>query len=196
MKNIPALLADFANGLFALLLAAYVSEIEVLWWHIPVGIVLAILPDLDAVPELLHRGKVAASAQYQSDHRDLLHKPLLFMVIGIILTINFGYWGWVFFFATVLHFLNDMYGTGWGVPLFAPFSKHRYKLFTNQDNDFSMRPRHFLRVIKYDSLQNEIVEHGDEDWIKHTYIQVGLLAIIEYSLFFLACVLLFVHFMS
>ncbi len=62
MKSILALLADWANGIFAVLLAATILGLDPLWWHFIVGIVLAMSPDIDAIPELLARGKVASSA--------------------------------------------------------------------------------------------------------------------------------------
>ncbi len=134
MKNILALLADLANGIFAVLLASYVTQSEVVWWLFLIGVPLAMCPDLDAIPELLKRGKVSASDEYAYDHRDLLHLPILYILVGTLLAWLFGFWGFVFLFATLLHFINDLYGTGWGIPLFWPITKKRYKLLGRRAN--------------------------------------------------------------
>lgn len=77
MKYVLALLADWANGIFAVLLALWVTGTEVVFWYFLVGIALSHLPNIDALSELWRRGKVAASAENMADHRDGLHYPLI-----------------------------------------------------------------------------------------------------------------------
>ena len=38
VAHVVVLLADFANGIFAVLLAAYVTGGAVFWWHFGIGI--------------------------------------------------------------------------------------------------------------------------------------------------------------
>lgn len=111
MKQALSLLADIANGIFAVLLAGYFSGTEIVWWHFIIGIPLAMSPDLDALPELIRRGRVGSSAGHTHDHRDGLHFPILFLVTGLLLTYLFPFFGLLFIFATVLHFINDLYFT-------------------------------------------------------------------------------------
>ena len=134
MSYILVLLADWANGIFAVVLASLVSSTEVAWWHYFVGIALSHSPDLDALPELWRRGRVGADAEHESDHRDGLHYPLALLAVGVLATWLFGYWGWVMLFSLMLHLVNDLYGTGWGLKLFWPLSNRQYKLLGRRVN--------------------------------------------------------------
>ena len=118
MKNILALLADWANGIFAVLMASWWLGVEPLWWYFLIGIAMSHLPDLDAVPELIRRGKVSASADNAYDHREGLHYPIIIIGLGGIAAYLFPYWGLVLLIALLLHLVNDLYGTGWGIKLF------------------------------------------------------------------------------
>ena len=205
MKQILPILADIANGIFAVLLAGYAAGTEVAWWHFLVGIPLALLPDLDAVPELLKNGKVAAFAEHTHDHRDGLHFPILFLLIGICASVYIGFFGYIFLFATMFHFINDLYGTGWGIPLFWPFSKRKYKFFGSRANqpeallvthsEYSMleeaeQKQRLVVSWSEDELPMHIKRFGFDDWIDKVYLTVNWISIVEYSLFFMAVVLL------
>ena len=194
MKNILPVLADFANGIFAVFIASYITHMDIVAWHFIVGILLAMCPDLDAIPELYRRGRIAASKSFLHDHRETLHRPLIFILLGTCIIYFQPYWGVLFLVATMLHFVNDMYGTGWGVPLFSPFNKDRYKFFTDGDNKSSLHPKNMIRVFKQQSLTQSIKEHGDDDWILHNYVTPNTVTLVEYALFGIACVLVMLHF--
>lgn len=155
MKNILSLLADWANGIFAVLFAVWWFGVDPLWWHFIVGMVLSHAPDVDAIPELLRRGKVAASAEHPYDHREALHYPLILTALGSLVAYLVPYWGMVFLVAVVLHLINDLYGTGWGVKLFWPISKRNYKFLGRRVN----RLRYLLEQ--------------DGDWDKQTREERG-----------------------
>ncbi len=204
LKPLLSLLADFANGIFATLLAAYFTGTEVLWWHFLIGIPLAMLPDLDALPELLRRGKVSSSSENTRDHRDGLHFPILFLIVGIAAGQYFGFYGYLFLFATMLHFVNDLYGTGWGIPLFWPVTKRKYKFFGSRVNQLkSMLPAddgegsliaseqqpHFIASWSEEEMPYYIKRFGVDDWIDKVYLTVNWISITEYSLFILSIIL-------
>ena len=134
MKEVLALLADWANGIFAVVLASYITGTEIVWWHFIIGILIAMCPDLDAIPELIKRKKTAASAEHPSDHRGGLHYPIVFLIIGVVFIYLHPFFGWMFLIAVVLHFINDLYGTGWGIPLLWPVTDRRYKLLGRRVN--------------------------------------------------------------
>jgi hypothetical protein len=191
MKMILPVLADFANGIFATIIAGYATGTEVVWWHFVIGIGFAMSPDIDAIPELLRRGKVAASREHESDHRELLHYPIVFVVAGVLVFVYYPFWGALFLSATLFHFLNDLYGTGWGVSLFWPLTKDRFKLFTDSENIFSFTFRHAIRRIPHKDLAKEIHDHGMEDWIDEFYLKANPVSIVEYLVFAFALILLF-----
>lgn len=205
MKSILALLADFANGIFVIIIVSAVFGVEPLWWHFVVGIVLAMSPDIDAVPELLARGRVSASVEHLRDHRTFLHYPIISLPLGLLATYLFGFWGLVWLVAIVLHLVNDLYGTGWGLPLLYPFSSRHYKFFARRANslpillqtngDFDLLPRSETKINlvtswKSEELPRYIARYGVDDWIKYWYLSPNPTSIIEYGLFSLALVLM------
>ena len=204
MKNILPILADLANGMFAVVLVSYGIGHEIVWWYFLVGIVCAMSPDIDAIPELLMRGRVAASAEHPRDHRTFLHYPIVSIPLGLLAVWLFPYWGAIWFVAVMLHLVNDLYGTGWGLPLLYPFCTDHFKFFTRKVNLWPrlLRERNlfegvthedirvrFLVLWKQDELQALIQRYGIDKWIEVCYLRLTVVAIVEYSLFVLASAL-------
>lgn len=205
MKTILTLLADWANGIFAVILAGLITDTEIVWWYVPIGLLLAMFPDLDASPELLKRGKLAASAEHVGDHREGLHYPIVFLIGGGILAYIFPFFGWMFLIATTLHFINDLYGTGWGIPLLWPLTNRRYKLLGRRANCMKYvmvekgdwdRLSHDERRLRFivswskEELTPYIKRWGLEDWIEPSYLRLNWVSGIEYGLFLFALILL------
>jgi len=208
MKNIPVLLADFANGIFAVFIASYFFGIEPEWWYFLVGIVLAMSPDIDALPELLRRGQVSVSAEHLRDHRTFLHYPMIALLLGLLASIYFGYWGTLWLIAVILHLLNDMYGAGWGLPVLWPVSNIHYKLAARRVNKLKyllVESGEWNQVASLDrklrlvsswskaELPEYIRQYGMENWIGSYYLRFNFVCALEYSLFGSAVVLLLVH---
>lgn len=205
MRNILVLLADWANGIFAVVLAGHVTGSEILWWHFLIGILFAMCPDLDAVSELLHRGKLAASAQHLGDHREGLHYPIAFFVTGGIFAYVTPFFGLMFLFAVALHFINDLYGTGWGISILWPFTNRRYKFLGRRANRMkssliksgdwdrlSVSERRLRLIVSWskDELTDYIQKWGIEDWIPEYYFRINWISGIEYGLFVLGVILM------
>jgi len=207
MKEILALLADFANGIFAIIFASYITNTEVLWWYFPIGILLAMSPDLDAIPELLKRGRVSASSEYATDHREGLHYPIIFIFIGTLLSYFYGFWGYTFLLAIILHFINDLYGTGWGIPALWPKNKKRYKFLGRrvnrmksvliEDGDWeklSNSERKLRLVVSWEEseLTSYIQKWGVDKWIEKYYLRINWISGVEYSLFIVSIILIII----
>jgi len=204
MKNILVLLADWANGVFAVVLAGWITNTEIIWWHFLIGILFAMCPDLDAIPELLQRGKLSASAKHTADHRDGLHYPILFLLVGGVSAYMFPFFGSMFLIATLLHFLNDFYGTGWGIQLLWPFTNRRYKLLGRKANrmkyvlvakgdwdNLSDDERRLRFVVSWTGpeLPHYIQKWGMDEWITPYYFRLNWISGIEYGLFLFAITL-------
>lgn len=200
MKILP-ILADIANGVFATVFAGYVTGTEILWWHFLIGIPLAMLPDLDAIPELMHRGKISFYVDQPKYHRDGLHYPIVFLIAGVALIFFVPFWGWLFLTATMLHFVNDLYGTGFGIQLFWPFSNRYFKFFTRRAGwlrymlreygiwdqlSMSERKVRFYVSIKKDDMPGYMKQWGLDQWIEPYYLRLNWVSGVEYSLFVLA----------
>jgi hypothetical protein len=175
----------------------------VIWWHFFVGILLSHLPDIDAVPELMTRGRVSASSQQIHDHRTFLHYPVIALVIGTGMVWWLGYWGLVAAIAIALHLINDLYGTGWGLKLFWPISQRSYKVcgrranrlryILQQDGDWERLPsqERQLRILvswSTSELPDYIKRWGIDAWIPLWYYRLNWVSGIEYGLFVMACI--------
>jgi hypothetical protein len=203
MKYILVFLADWANGLFAVLLTSYVTGIQAEWWHFLIGVIFSHFPDLDALPELWRRGKVSANVDHPYDHRDGLHYPIVLLSIGIGLYAMIPYWGFIFFIVTALHLFNDFYGTGWGIKLFWPVSNSNFKLLGRRVNrlrvlletsdDWSHLPDNERRLRLIVSWQAEelpmyIKRWGVDGWIEEYYLKFNWINAVEYCLFGIALI--------
>jgi len=205
LVQIPSLFADWANGIFAVLAVSWITGIEPQWWYFLIGILLSHSPDIDALPELLRRGKVAASVDHPEDHRSLLHYPIpVLMALALLIPVD-PYWGLVWFAAVTLHYCNDFYGTGWGLRVMWPFLPHNYKLLGRRVN----RLEHILRsggdwgqlseserrlrfVVSWNQaeLPQYLLRWGIDDWAVPYYWRFNWIMAVEYSLFLLAIVLM------
>jgi hypothetical protein len=207
MKNLVSLLADWANGIFAVLIASWWFGIDPLWWHFLVGLVLSHAPDIDAIPELLKRGKVAASAEHPHDHREALHYPVVLIILAVGIAYVLPYWGTIFLVAVILHLVNDLYGTGWGIKLFWPISNRNYKVLgrrvnrlrylLEQDGDWDKQTyeeRSLKWLVSWSprELPSYMTRWGIDDWIPKYYFHLNSISVIEYGLFIIAFVLMLI----
>ncbi len=189
---------------FALLFVAEITDTQLVWWYIPIAILFSHTPDVDTLPELFHRKKVAASSAFVSDHRTFLHYPIISLPFGIVSGFLFGFWGWVWCVALILHLLNDLYGTGWGLPLLWPVSTRRYKVLgrrvnrlkylLQQSGQYQRLPhneRKLCFAVSWSAKEppEYIQKWGMEDWIEKIYMRLTWISGIEYLLFIGACVL-------
>lgn len=207
MLNILSLLADWANGIFAVLIVSWLFGVDPVWWYFVVGILLSHSPDLDAVPELFRRGRVSASAEHPHDHRDALHYPVVLIVLAGTVAYVFPYWGTIFLIAVSLHLVNDLYGTGWGIKLCWPVSNRNYKLLGRRanrlryilenDGDWEKlakdeRRLRFLVSWSQVELPEYINRWGIDDWIPKYYVHLNSISLIEYTLFIISVVMMLV----
>jgi len=186
------LLGDLGLGLIVYVCISFVYD-QTSPLAFGLAVFLSFAPDLDALAEISRRGKVAASADHPVDHREVLHKPLIWLLVTGGLWMWFGYYGAIAFFAILFHFLHDSVLTGWGVPWLAPFSKTRFKFFVDEANTESFARRNWVRTWTPEELTRMIIAHGDENWIKNLYLLPTPASVIEYSMFGISLVLLTWH---
>lgn len=182
MYRVLPLLGDIG---LAILVVVFVSVFQdhspSMWAWLCVPLIF--FPDIDALVEFLARGNVAASKEHPFDHREILHKPLVFMWIPILLWPLNSYMSAIVFFIVLIHFLHDSVLTGWGVSWFWPFTKRRIKFFVNERNENSFARKDWIRSWDEKELQEAIVKYGYEDWIERLYFQPSVVRTIEFSIF-------------
>jgi len=190
MYKLLPLLGDLGLGIISVVCVSFVYGKEVDGAFVLLA--LAFLPDLDALPELWRHGQVAASKDHPADHRELLHKPILWLGVAGFCWWYFGYYGAVSFVVLLLHFVHDSVLTGWGVPWLWPFSKVRIKFFVDEKNEVSLAPKNWIRTWNKLELQHAIVIYGNKNWIEDLYLRPTVVSAVEYGIFLLSLVALLV----
>lgn len=195
------MLLHISFGLITALFAHRWFGVEMSWWLCLIGIASALLPDIDALPELWKNGRVAAHSGNVHDHCNGLHYPTIttpsvFAIVAVaIYTHTYiesgaGNWSQVWFWASFIagnvfiHFILDSFGPGWGVRwTFVPHKPNtwsNYKFFCDRDNTPSW---HFLTSWRHDEIKQVMSMHGDKDWLKKYFQSTGFL--LEYIILML-----------
>ncbi len=170
-----------------ILLSIFVSQ----WFNLPLsnlfllfGIICALLPDADFLYHLFKRG---TKDNKDHEHRDILHYPILFIIVGLIIYYFSPLYGLVFISGTLLHLLHDSIGIGWGIQWLWPVNKNYFTFL------YRYQPKHkdsFPKKLLYTHKPHEIAElsrkYGDENWIKNIYFKLHPYSLIEFAVFVLA----------
>lgn len=175
-----------------ILLAILTSKLFNLTLTIPfviIGIVFALLPDIDCM--LLPIKKW--SSQYSHKHRDLLHYPLLYIFTGVLILLFFNKTLAVLFgLCSLMHFIHDSIGIGWGIQWLYPFSKNHYSFFNiYQPKHKEKIPKAFLHVWKDEEMDVIAEKYGDKNWFKNIYLHLHPYAIFEFLIFIIAIIILY-----
>ena len=180
---------DIAIGILLGLAVPAVFGESVSPMFVLIGIAFALLPDLDAVWEMIAR-KGKLSGKSQTIHREWLHYPLTYIPIAVLIYLLAGpTWGTLFAACITAHFLHDSIGIGWGIKWLAPFTQNSYKFFV-KDQDTSHL--HMIKTWQPNELTKVIKTHGDPDWIRNIYLRPSRTLIIESLMFIVAVVVLIV----
>jgi membrane-bound metal-dependent hydrolase YbcI (DUF457 family) len=161
---------DAGLGILSAVTVCWVFGVDPTFSLILVGILFAYIPDIDWVLDahFWKTGRVAAYAQNPYDHREGLHKPLLWALAISGFGIVFGGVGpFIAFVAVMAHFLHDTVGTGWGMPWLWPLSKRRIKLFATKQNEVVLYP--FLMSWSREELTHYITNYGRANWKDYYY---------------------------
>lgn len=148
-----------------------------------IGVIFALLPDMDFLIYWIKEKKTPG--KFSHNHRDLFHLPLLYIPIGSFIV----FWlGWIylflFVFNSLLHFLHDSFGIGWGIKWTYPLSKKTQKFF------FLKR---FINSWDEDELQKIAEKYGDPNWIKNIYFRPTLISITEAAVFLISLIVIFLE---
>ena len=107
------------------------------------------------------------NSKYFHLHRDNLSHSLLLPVIIFFLTFLIGGWrlSLLISLAVLTHPFLDLFGIGWGVKLFLPFSPKIYKIFYEKK---------FLTVFKDGKDRDKhINKYEVDDWLKRDYFTLN-----------------------
>lgn len=183
---------DIAFGIIVSIAVSKFLGVELTLLFIATGIFFTLLPDLDFILFLLRGGKAGKRAHF---HRDLLHRPFVYIPIGILILLPFGrQWILLFILTSLWHFIHDStaLGLGWGIRFFWPLSKNYFMFFrfrVGEEKKFPFKP-------VYNLERNEMLkmadEYGDPNWVRNLYLRPSVVLVTE--LVFLVSALLLLWF--
>ena len=188
------MLLDFALGIFSAIFLGWMFNFNPGFWYFFAGSLMTILPDSDFVFYFFKRRK-DKDKKNDHDHRDFIHYPLIYLPIGSLIFYLLGgeKWAMLFFLCSFLHFLHDSIALGWGIKWLYPFSKNNFAFFYL----YSRKERRGLRKLMFsfnkEKLAHYVAEHGDDDWIKNIYYNWHPIAIVEFLIFILSLVVIFLY---
>lgn len=151
---------DIGFGILLSMGASQIFEVPLTPALLALGIISALLPDID----MLWFGINRLLGSRQHDHRSFTHYPLLYMpAIGAVYALFGGLIASVVAAGVALHLIHDTIGLGHGIAWLAPFSYRKYRILP--------------------------VPPGDGRWIRNYYLRPNLIAYLEYGtlLFAIAC---------
>lgn len=167
---------DIAIGIITSIFISNVYSIDLTTQLLISGIIFNLLPDLDAIISLLKNNE-----KFSHYHRDLFHKPIIFIILGILIYFYLSQpLGLLFILNTLAHFVHDSIGIGWGVQWLWPFNKNHYAFFYLYSLPHKKIPRKLIYCWTHKELPDVVKEYGDEDWIRNIYFKFHPYAIIEY----------------
>jgi len=180
MQRIGLFLCDAGLGVFSAIFICWIFGTHVTLGYLVVGIIFAYIPDIDWVSDkhFWKTGTVAAYAANPYDHREGLHKPLLWALVlsswGLFVSTPTPH---IALTAVMMHFLHDTTGTGWGMPWLWPLSKRRFKLFSTLENVLTFRS--FFASWSYKELPHYITKYGRGNWKTYYYSTWTSVALVE-----------------
>jgi len=180
-KLILPIIGDLANGVFAVTAAAYLFTVDIQWWHFVIAVMISLLPDVDALPELFLHGAVGkrqTNSKLPTNHRSFMHYPALHLIFGLLLYSWDQFWGVTFIIAIMLHFLRDVLGTGWGVKLLWPVSHMNYKFTPSK-----IGSPHTTHGFADSEIPEIAATQGNSNWLEETYLRLTWISSVEYTLF-------------
>lgn len=184
-------LADFGHGILITILLLTLFDIEPSVIYFLLGLSFSVIPDLDGLKELFRFGKVGASDQ--GDHRDGLHYPFAWLLVGGGLIYINAFIGTLFILCVFAHFLNDSWGTGWGIPWLWPLSKRNYKFFSRKDVDADKTFESLVTSWDPQEKNAAIRQYGNGNWLVDTYARLNTISVIEYGTFVTALIVAVVY---
>lgn len=155
---------DIGFGLLLGLAHTFVTGGYPAWQPLALGVLFALLPDLDF---LIQAARRRSFAHVDHTHRDTLHHPIPYLVLGSALVwLLMPQYLALFIATSLVHFLHDSIGVGYGIPWLSPFSQRYGKLFCNHRGDFSWTSCVWWKRSERDVV---IAQRHDPDWVRNHY---------------------------
>lgn len=154
------------------------------------GVTAMLLPDIDFIIAFIRKRTIP-----HSDHRDLLHAPLLFIpVAGVLGSLICWQVGVLFMIGALLHFIHDSIGIGWGVRWLYPLTPISYLLLYKAGTPTNKDMPNKLFYAWSPTERDELMQmYGDPHWIRNIYFRLHPYSLVEYAVAVIGVALVFVN---
>ncbi len=180
------MLLDIGLGIIIPIALSKIGGFELSNSYVFFGIIFSILPDMDLIIYEFIK-KINKNNKIRR-HRDIGHYPIFYIILGGILFyfINKKLL-LLFVICSLLHFIHDSIGIGWGIKWFFPFKKNSYQIFynINKNNDGSL-----IYSYKPEELDYISEKYGYPNWIRDIYLKFHLYSLVELAVFIISIILL------
>lgn len=193
IKYILPLLGDFGHAFCTAALIGLATQMSFSLMFVAWTVLFAFILDFDNIVPLV-RGHLSANKESPKDHRDGWHYPLLWTAVFVVVFLVYGLNVWTMSgaIAVLLHFINDSFGTGWGIQYFWPFTRVSYRLSAKQTNVAVDKDHPLVDAYTPEEKHVAIKSYGNPNWINDMYVHPSTTAKIEYAVFTLgACLILY-----
>jgi len=181
------MLLDIALGLVAASAYAFLSGLGLTPQLLMLGVAFALLPDADF---LISAARKRSFLKVDHTHRDLLHYPLPYLLVGGLITQALApALVPLFLILSIAHFVHDSVGIGWGIPWLFPLVQGHLKLFSDREGGFSWTDAVFWKPEERARL---VARHHDPDWIAHHHRGFSRTVAVELALLLVALAVLII----
>jgi hypothetical protein len=158
----------FVHLLAGSLVFLFLGKTDVDRIYLLIGAFWGIVPDLISYTVL----RTIKFDKWAHTHRDnfshSIFLPIIILVFGSFLKSKMTIMESI---AVLTHSFLDLFGIGWGVMLFYPFSKKTFKLFYE---------KRLLTVWDQEEVDAEVKKSGDNHWIKNIYFKPNFIGALEW----------------
>ncbi len=172
---------DIGVGILLSLGVAHYFGIHASLLFIGLGILFALLPDIDILPFFW-------PTNY--NHRSFMHYPLLYIPIALLVFYFFGtIYSTLFVLGVFSHMVHDTIGIGWGIAWLAPFSPRKF-LFP----EVGRRKQHGFFMTWLPQEEKVMAnQYHDPTWVKTYYFTPNPIAYVEYGVLLVALGFLYMY---
>ncbi|MEK7185542.1 MAG: metal-dependent hydrolase [Patescibacteria group bacterium] len=177
-------------------LGALIAKLASIYFSVPLtssviiaGVIFVLLPDIDLLKIFFQKEGRDASQDFT--HRDIFHYPLPYLILGTALVWFLGspLWASIFFFASLLHFLHDSIGIGWGVKWLYPFSKNSFAFLYHYEAQRNNLPKKIIYIWSPEEVER-LSRNGDKNWVKNIYFSFHPYSVAEHVITLIIATLL------
>jgi hypothetical protein len=182
---------DIGVGILSSIFVSYLFNTTLSSHFVIASIFFSLLMDFDFI---FHYAK-GGTKHTAYKHRDLFHYPLLYIPSGtLILFFLNRELATLFALCSLLHFIHDSIGVGWGIQWFYPFNTNHYNFIYRYTSPLKEKlPIKLVRVWRHDEIDSLAERYGDPDWIKNVYINLHWYAVVEFTVFLVSLFILYLY---